>query len=131
MRLSIRNANQFRASTPEDRVGEAVETPQWVLLGGAIVLFRKVHLSLCDTKARRTERIDQAAAGDPIQGGKVPADTGGHEVRVSFATDGDFNQALAQGLKQLLVSGVFAVVARRTAGSQKYGHRDRERDQEL
>ena len=84
----------------------------------ACVLLRKVYLSLIETEPRRSKRLDQALAGDAIQRRDVPRDAGGYEVFVCVA-DGNINKALAQGLKQRLVSGVVAIVTRRTAGNQK------------
>ena len=95
----------------------AVETPYGILAGRAIVLLRKVYLSLIETKPRRSQRMDQAVAGDAIQRRDVLRDAGGYEVFVSVA-NGNLNQALAEGLKQRLVSGVVAIVTGRTAGNQ-------------
>src|ERR1700739_3412464 len=115
----VRHANQFWPSTHNDRIGAAVETPLGILIYGAIVLLWKACFSLTDTKARRSKRIDQAAAGNPTQGRNVPPDAGRDEFRVSLAANGNVHKALAKGLKQLLVSGVVAIVTRRTAGNQK------------
>jgi hypothetical protein len=49
----------------------------------------------------------------------------GHVILVSFATDGNLNQALAKGLKQLFVAGVVAIVTWRTASKQGRNHGDR------
>src|SRR5215472_3035278 len=96
----------------------AVETPQGILVVRAFVLLRKLYLSLIETKPRRSKRLDQALAGDAIQRGDVPRDAGGYEVFV-FVADGNLNKALAKGLEQRRVSGVVAIVTRRTAGNQK------------
>jgi hypothetical protein len=96
----------------------AVETPQGILFGRAIILLRKVYLSLIETKPRRSKRIEQAVAGDPIQRRYVPRDAGGNEVFVR-GTNGNLNEALPKGLQQRLVSGIVAIVTRRTAGNQK------------
>ena len=84
----------------------------------AILLLRKVYLSLIETKSRRSKRLDQALAGDAIQRRDVPHDAGRYEVFFCIAK-GNIDKALAQGLKQRLVSGVVAIVTRRTAGNQK------------
>lgn len=124
--LVIRNTNQFWPSPRVKRIGVAVETPQRILVGRTIFLLRKVYFGLTDTKPRRSKRIDQAMAGDPVQGRNVPPDTGGHEVLVSLATNGNLNKALAKGLKQLLVSSILAVITGwRAAGNQKCGQGDR------
>ena len=96
----------------------AVKTPQGRLVGRAILLLRKIHFSLIKTKPRRSKRIDQAAAGDAIQRRDVPLDAWGYEVFVCVA-NGNLNKALAKSLKQRLVSGVVAIVTRRTAGYQR------------
>jgi hypothetical protein len=130
IRFFVRNANQFRPSAHHDRVGEAVETPLGILVCGAIGFLWKARVSLADTKLRRSKRIDQVAAANPIQGRNVRPGTGGHEVPVFLATDGNLNQALAKGLEQLLAS-VIAMVTRRTAGNQKRSHGDRGCKQEF
>lgn len=84
-----------------------------------MILIGKVYISLTHTKARRPERVDQAAGGDAIKGRDVPPYAGGYEIFVSLAADGNRNKALAKGLKQRLVSGVVAIVAGRAAGNQK------------
>ena len=96
----------------------AVETPEGRLAGRAILLLRKVYLSLIETKLRRSKRINQAVAGDAIQRRDVPLDARGYEVLVSIA-NGNLHKALAKGPKQRLLSGVVAIVTRRTAGDQK------------
>jgi len=83
-----------------------------------MLLLRKVYLSLIETKTRRSKRVDQAVAGDAIQRRDVPRDAGGYEVSVCLA-NGNVNKALAKGLKQRLVSGVVAIVTRRTTASKQ------------
>ena len=95
-----------------------VETPQGRLVGRAILLLRKIYLSLSETKPRRSKRVGQAATGDAIQRRDVPVDAGGYEVFFCLA-NGNLNKALAKGLKQGLVSGVVAIVTRCTAGKQQ------------
>ena len=96
----------------------AVETPQRILFGRAIILLRKIYLSLIETKPRRSKRIEQAVAADAIQSRDVPCDAGGNEIFV-FVANGNLNKALAKTLKQRLVGGVVAIVTRCTAGNQK------------
>ena len=119
MHYFIRHANQLWPTADVDRAGMAVETPQGILVGRAIILLRKVDFTLIETKSRRSKRIDEAAAGDAIQRRDVLQDTGGYEVFVFIAANGKLNKALAKGLKQSIVSGVVAIVTRRTAGNQK------------
>ena len=95
-----------------------VETPQRILFGRAIILLRKIYLSLIETKPRRSKRIEQAVAGDAIQSRDVPRDAGGNEIFV-FVANGNLNKALAKTLKQRLVSGVVAIVTRCTTGNQR------------
>jgi hypothetical protein len=88
-----------------------------ILVYGAIVFLWKACVSLTGTKARRSKSIDQAAAGNPIQGRDVQPDTGGYELLVFLAANGNLNKAVTKGLKQLLVSGVVAIVTRRPASN--------------
>jgi len=120
----VRHAHQFRPSAHGHRIGQAIEAPQGILVCRAIVFFWKVGLSLTDTKARWSERIDKATASDSVQGRNVHPSTRGHEILVSFASDGNLNKALAKRLKQLLVGSVVAIVTRRTASNQKRSHGD-------
>jgi len=113
----VRHAHQFWPSAHGHRIGEAVEAPQGILVCGAIVFFWKVGFGLADTKARRSERVDKPTASDSVQGRNIHPSTRGHEILVSFATNGNFNKALAKLLKQLLVGCVVAIVTRRSASN--------------
>ncbi len=127
----IRRASQFRSSANNCGVWEAVETPLGILIHGTVVFLWKASLSRISTVLRRSERINQALAGNPIQRRYVDADTRRHKLRASLAADRDLGKTLPQGLQQVLVGCVLAIVPGCTASHENGGRQDGGRKSEL
>jgi hypothetical protein len=73
--------------------------PLRILVNGTIVFFWKAALTLIGTELRRSNRVDQSAAADPIQGRDIQPDARRHKLRVFLPSDGDLNKALPKCLK--------------------------------
>jgi hypothetical protein len=95
----IRLANQFWPPATDQRVCATVKVPLRILVNGTIVLFWKAALTLIGTELRRSDRVDQSAAADPVQGRDIQLDTRRHKLHVFLPSDGDLNKALPKRLK--------------------------------
>ena len=62
----IRIANQFGSPANNCGVWEAVKTPLRILVYGTVGFFWKATLSRTRTVSRRSKRVEQSLAGNPI-----------------------------------------------------------------
>ena len=112
-------ANQLRSPAAHDRISEAIEAPLRILIEGAVVFLWKARFCLAGAKARPPESVDQAPAGNSIQGRNVQPDTWRQELFVLVSETGKLNKTVAKAMKQVVVCGVVTIVTRSTAGDQE------------